>query len=190
MRGFRGLVGGVLGGVSLGLVLVTPAAVLAETATPSAEGTSMGTQNVPSVIENYVTALNAHDSERAASLYTEDAVVTQAIQTGNTFTGREEIAGWVGDNLAGLPDLEVTVGTVVQVEDRVAWEWTYSGSYTGQFPGAPEGEGQQVVLKGISVMEISRDGLIAKETLYYDNLSFLTQIGVADTPATPVSGSD
>jgi len=150
----------------------------------------MGSQTVPEVIERYVAALNAHDSEQAASLYTEDAVVTQAVQTGNTFTGREEIAGWVGDNLAGLPDLEVTVGTVVQDGDRIAWEWTYSGSYTGQFPGAPEGEGQQVVLQGISVMEISDDGLIARETLYYDNLSFLMQIGVADTPTTPVSGSD
>ena len=84
----------------------------------------------------------------------------------------------MSDNLAGLPDLEVTVGRVVQSGDLLIWEWTYSGTYTGQFPGAAKGEGQQVTLDGVSVMELDGE-LIAKETLYYDNQSFLSQIGAA-----------
>lgn len=190
MQRFRGLVGSMLGCVTLGLVVLTPAAVVAEGATPWAEDESMGSSAVPEVIENYVAALNAHDGKRAAAFYTEDAEVTQAVQNGNTFTGRDQIADWVDDNVAGLPDLEVTIGSVVQSDDRVAWEWTYSGSYTGQFPGAPVGEGQSVVLRGVSVMELNGDGLIARETLYFDNLSFFTQIGVTDYPTTPVSGGN
>ena len=64
------------------------------------------------------------------------------------------------------------------------WEWTYAGSYTGQFPGAPAGSGQAVELRGVSVMTVA-DGLVTRETLYYDNQSFLSQIGVegGDTPA-------
>lgn len=78
----------------------------------------------------------------------------------------------------------------MQSGDRVAWEWTYSGTYTGQFPGAPAGEGQPVVLHGVSVMELNEEGLIVRETLYFDNLLFFTQIGVTDYPTTPVSGGD
>jgi steroid delta-isomerase-like uncharacterized protein len=133
---------------------------------------------VPAVLANYITALNDHNPEGAAAAYTEDAVVNQAVLSGNTFTGREQIAGWVSDNLAGLPDLEVAIGTVVQSGDVLVWEWTYSGAYTGQFPGGGKGDGQQVTLNGVSVMMLEGD-LIAKETLYYDNQSFLSQIGAA-----------
>lgn len=105
MQRFRGLVGGMLGCVTLGLVVLMPAAVVAEGATPSAEDESMGSSAVPDVIESYVAALNAHNGERAAGFYTQDAQVTQAVQNGNTFTGRDEIADWVNDNVAGLPDL-------------------------------------------------------------------------------------
>jgi len=136
------------------------------------------TTQTPAVLANYVGALNDHNPDGAAAAYTEDAVVAQAVLNGNTFTGREQIAGWVRDNLAGLPDLEVTVGRISRSGDLLIWEWTYSGTYTGQFPGAPKGEGQQVALQGVSVMELSGD-LIARETLYYDNQSFLSQIGAA-----------
>lgn len=100
-----------------------------------------------------------------------------------------EIADWVRDNLGGLPDLKVTVRHVVEGESAVAWEWTYSGTYTGQFPGAPEGKGQAVTLEGMSVMEIE-NGEIARETHYFDNLAFLTQIGVTDYPTTHAPGTD
>ncbi len=133
-------------------------------------------------VATYVDALSAHDGEAVAALYAEGAVVTQAVEGGATFTGREEIAGWVNDNVGGLPDLTVTAGNVATSGDIVIWEWTYTGTYSGQYPNAPAGSGQAVTLRGVSVMEV-RDGLIVRETLYYDNLSFLTQIGVEATPA-------
>ncbi len=149
----------------------------------------MASAAVPEVIETYVAALNAHDPERAARCYTEDAEVRQAVQLGNTFTGREQIADWVRDNLGGLPDLKVTIRHMVEGNGSVAWEWTYTGTYTGQYPGVPEGSGQEVTLEGASVMELRNDE-IARETLYFDNLAFLTQIGVTDYPTTHASGTD
>jgi len=145
------------------------------------DGTHVATSDL---LDGYVAALNAHDAEDAARFYAEDAVVTQAVHEGNTFTGRDQIAGWIGDNLGGLPDLDVAVVGVVEEDDRLAWEWIYRGTYTGQFPGVPDGSGQPVELRGASVMEM-QDGKIVRETLYYDNLAFLTQIGAMDgaTPA-------
>lgn len=136
------------------------------------------------LLDGYVASLNAHDAQATAGYYAEDAVVTQAVHEGNTFTGREEIADWMGDNFAGLPDLVVSVVSVTAEDDQLAWEWVYSGTYTGQFPGAPVGGGQSIELRGVSVMELVDDDIV-RETLYYDNLAFLTQIGVLEkaTPA-------
>ncbi len=153
----------------------------AQESTPAIKDQETGTVEL---LDGYVAALNAHDGQEVAGYYAEDAVVTQAVYEGNTFTGRDEIARWIGDNVAGLPDLDVSVVSVTGADDRLVWEWVYWGAYTGQFPGAPAGEGQTVELRGVSVMELE-DGEIVRETLYYDNLSFLTQIGVmgAATPA-------
>ncbi len=160
-----------------GMVLIGGVAASHDsTPVPAMEETGMD------FVQTYVHALSAHDGEGVAALYAEDAVVTQSVEDGATFTGREEIAGWVNDNVGGLPDLTVTAGNVATSGDIVIWEWTYTGTYSGQYPNAPAGSGQAVTLRGVSVMEV-RDGLIVRETLYYDNLSFLTQIGVAATPA-------
>lgn len=159
-----------------------------QSASPAAEemNTMSTPASMPDVVSEYVAALNAHDAQRAASLYSEDATVEQVILDGNTFQGRGEIAGWVSDNLSGLPDLEVTVASVVMDGDRVTWEWVYTGTYTGEFPGSTVGTGQDVTLRGISVMEV-QDGLIASEKLYFDNYAFLTQVRALPPPGTPVS---
>jgi len=155
--------------------------IVAQEGSPAVEQPRSGALDL---LDEYVSALNAHDPEVVAGYYAGDAVVTQAVYEGNTFTGREEIAGWIGDNLAGLPDLQVSVVSAVEDENRLVWECVYVGAYTGQFPGAPVGEGQPLELRGISVMDLE-NGEISRETIYYDNLSFLTQIGAMGgaTPA-------
>jgi steroid delta-isomerase-like uncharacterized protein len=185
-RGRVGVGGGVMV-AALGLMAMMPSGMGAGQATPMVEEqVVMETVEMPALLDGYVAALNAHDAEAVAAAYAEDAVVTQAVQDGGTFTGRAEIAGWVRDNVAGLPDLEVGVVSVVQDADRLVWEWVYTGSYTGQYPGAPGGAGQAIELRGVSVMEV-QDGVVVRETLYFDNLAFLTQIGALDA-GTPVAG--
>ncbi len=54
------------------------------------------------------------------------------------------------------------------------------------YPGAPGGVGQAIELRGVSVMEV-QGGAVVRETLYFDNLAFLTQIGAMDD-GTPAAG--
>jgi steroid delta-isomerase-like uncharacterized protein len=143
-------------------------------ATPAAE---------PAIVVAYAEALNAHEPERVAALYAEDATVEQAVRDGNLFRGRAEIAAWVADNLRGVPDLTVTTESAIVEGDRIAWQWVYRGAYTGQYPGLPAGEGQPIELRGVSLLTLE-DGLIARETVYFDNASFLAQVG-----ALPRSGA-
>jgi steroid delta-isomerase-like uncharacterized protein len=152
--------------------------VTAQEATPVA---------APAIVSELQAALNAHDADAAAALYAEDAVVTQAVRDGNVFTGREQIRRWIAANLGGVPDLTVTTDTVIAEGDRIAWAWTYSGTYTGRFPGFSPGEGQPITLRVVSLLEL-RDELIARETLYYDNAAFLALTAAQATSA--ASGAD
>jgi len=139
----------------------------------------------PAIVADYAAALNAHEPAEVASLYAEDAVVEQAVRGGNVFRGRAEIAGWVAANLQGVPDLTVTTESTIAEGDRIAWAWVYRGAYTGRYPGHPAGQGQPIELRGVSLLEL-RDGLIERETVYFDNESFLAQVG-ALPEATPTS---
>jgi steroid delta-isomerase-like uncharacterized protein len=149
-------------------------------------GPAASPEAVPTIVAAYVEALNAHDPDRVAALYAEDAVVEQAVSGGHVFHGRAEIGAWVGDNLAGVPDLVVSTDAVIAAGDRIAWAWVYRGAYTGQYPRLPRGHGQPIELRGVSLFDL-RDGRIAHEAVYFDNATFLAE---ADAPgATPDAGA-
>ena len=84
--------------------------------------------------------------------------------------------------LTAVPDCRVEVVSVASVNDHVlAEQWVFKGTWTKPFPGGPlagvQPSGKSFVLPGSSFIEI-RDGKIVSDTVYFDNLSFLTQIGV------------
>lgn len=145
-------------------------------ATPEADGTA-------AIVAAYTAAIGTHDAAAVVALYATDAVVTQAVRDGGTFRGPDEIGAWVGDNLAAIPDLTMTATNTVIQDDRIAWEWVYTGTYTGDYPTLPAGQGQAITLRGASFL-VMRDGLIAQETVYFDNADFLAQVG-GTTTATP-----
>ena len=57
---------------------------------------------------------------------------------------------------------------------QTALEWVYTGSYTGEIPGLGPGSGQTIAIPGVSVMELL-DGLIVRDTFYYDRATFAVQ---------------
>ena len=142
------------------------------------------------LVADYVAALNAHDPDRVAALYAEDAVVEQAVQGGNVFRGRAEIAGWVAANLGGVPDLTVTTESVIAEGDRVAWAWVYRGAYSlhGPVPWPAGGPRSADRAAGVSLLEL-RDGRIGRETVYFDNAAFLAEVGAPPGPGTPEAGT-
>lgn len=147
----------------------------------------------PPVLEELVAAWNAHDPQRVAALYTEDAVVEVGFAGEIIAEGRDAIANeFVAANLAAIPDWQFETRAAYEAGDYLIWEWTYTGTYTGQFEGAPPGTGQPVSLRGVTIFEL-RDGLIARDIFYDDYFAFLEQLGLlpvaeaAEEAGTPVS---
>ena len=69
-------------------------------------------------------------------------------------------------------------------------EWILTGTYTGQFGPLPPGSGQPVEVRVATVLELADDGLIQRDSEYWDFATVLTRLGAmpeAEAVATPAS---
>jgi steroid delta-isomerase-like uncharacterized protein len=136
---------------------------------------------LPDPLAAVVAAWAAHDPDAIAALYAEDATLSEAVIDGPLLAGRAAIRAWAAANFAGFPDLRLDPrGGFVSADGRTAaLEWVYTGSYTGEIPGLGPGAGQTIAIPGVSVMEVDADGLIVRDTFYYDRATFAAQFGAA-----------
>ena len=173
-------------------VLAVAAVLAAGTALAAAQDASPAASPValPPPLDEVAAAWNARDPQRIAALYTDDAVVEEAVLGAPTFRGRAEIAAWAEANFAAIPDLRLEVRSGFVAGDRAAVEWVYAGTYTGQFTGLglPPGTGQAVAVPYVSVYELA-DGKIRREAIYFDSALFLSQLGLLAAPVTPAAGT-
>ena len=167
----RAMVGAMLAG---GVVLTTGRIGAAQEATPAVA--ESGGAALPAPLDAVVAAWDAHDPDAIAALYHEDAILSEAVIDGPVLDGREAIREWATANFAGFPDLHLDPrGGFVSADGRhAALEWVYTGSYTGEIPGLGPGSGQTIAIPGVSVMELL-DGLIVRDTFYYDRATFAAQ---------------
>lgn len=136
------------------------------------------------LLDHYVERYNAGDLDGVMALYADDAV--QGMPDG-TFKGREAIRDRLAMELAACPDVVHSVRSFVSDGDFFADEWTFAGTQTGPFV-MPDGTevpptGKRLEVKGMEVVAL-RDGKIVLNTLYYDMLSVVAQMGLLPQPAT------
>jgi steroid delta-isomerase-like uncharacterized protein len=124
----------------------------------------------------------AFNAEARAANQTPDIEVV--LPGGITLHGSQEVAAVVGSFWEALPDCKITAENEVTAEGTVVTEGTLSGTHTGVFR-TPQGEipasGNRVELRYASVKQV-RDGKVAHENLYFDQLEFLQQLGAAPPP--------
>ena len=130
------------------------------------------------LLDRYVECYNAGDLDGVMDLYAEDAI--QGMPDG-TFEGKSTIRERLSQELDAFPDVVHTVRSFVEEGDAFADEWTFAGTHTGALP-LPDGRllpptGKRVEVRGMEIVEL-RDGKIVVNTLYYDNLSVLSQLGL------------
>ena len=136
------------------------------------------------LLDQYVERYNAGDLDEVMALYADDAV--QGMPDG-TFKGREAIRERLAMELAACPDVVHSVRSFVSDGDFFADEWTFAGTHTGPFV-MPDGTevpptGKRLEVEGMEVVAL-RDGKIVLNTLYYDMLSVVAQMGLLPQPAT------
>ena len=135
------------------------------------------------LLDIYVERYNAGDLDGVMELYADDAV--QGMPDGK-FVGKSAIRERLAMELAACPDVIHRVRSFVGQGDLFADEWTFAGTHTGPFV-MPDGTevpptGRRLEVEGMEVVEL-RDGKIVLNTLYYDMLSVVAQMGLLPEPA-------
>jgi steroid delta-isomerase-like uncharacterized protein len=91
--------------------------------------------------------------------------------------GVQEILRFVGEVRTGFPDFKLEVNEAVRDGDKLAAEWTGTGTHQGDFLGvAPTG--RRIQISGMAINRVE-NGQIAEERIYFDRLKLLEQLGVA-----------
>lgn len=133
--------------------------------------------------ERHVSAFNRHDLEAHSANETEDIGWTQP---GVSLEGREAVAGLQQALWSALPDAQIEVVARVADAETVMSEEVLTGTQTGPFvtpSGTVPPSGRAIRMPFVTVQRI-RDGKIASERVYFDQLDFLRQLGIApDDPS-------
>ncbi len=130
------------------------------------------------VVEAYLAAWNGHDSTKAAGYFADDVTYYDA-SVGKPVMGKEAAKTGVIDNfLNAVPDAVWKMkGTPVVQDDRVSFEWEFSGTNTGDWADGTKATGKTFSITGASIFGI-KGGKIASQSDYYDALGFYKQLGL------------
>jgi len=130
------------------------------------------------VVESYVAAWNAHDSNAAAAFFADDVEYLDA-SVGTPQVGRDVARQNVIEAfLTAVPDAKwVAIGEPVAAGDSVSFEWEFSGTNTGDWSDGTKATGKPFAIKGVSMFRL-KDGKIAYQADYYDALGFYKQLGL------------
>jgi steroid delta-isomerase-like uncharacterized protein len=157
-------------------LLLCGALPLAAACNPTAEDRSL--RELESLIDRLNAAWNAKDAEAIESLFAADAV-HEDVTSGSVRRGVSAVRALFTETWRAIPDVRTQVVRVIGQEDWAAWEWTMTATHTGDFPNLPA-TGRRFTLVGVSIMQV-KDGKILSQRDYYDQASFLRQVGALPT---------
>ena len=137
-------------------------------------------QRSDAAIQNEETVMQYFDAINARELNTLEAMLTDTVMYGDERLERDEYLELFQANLAVLPEVEVSVTRLVsdgaETVARVTFEGTGKGEYLGH-----DIDGKEVRWTNTYWFEIS-DGRIEGYVYNWDQLEFLAQLGVIESP--------
>ncbi|WP_299527304.1 ester cyclase [uncultured Lutibacter sp.] len=81
--------------------------------------------------------------------------------------------------LTGFSDITFTIIDVFGQGDKIVKHWNFKGTHSGEFFGIPA-SGKKVDIDGVTLVKM-KDGKIAQEQDFMDNLAFYEQLGLIPT---------
>ena len=116
-------------------------------------------------------------------LYTADAVATTSSMP-TPFVGHEGIRKWIESTRAMIPDLVMAFPEILAQRDKIVTVWTMTGTQTGPMVtpmGTMPATGKKVSISGMSI-DYLKDGKFVKETVVYNVLEMMMQMGFTLAP--------
>jgi hypothetical protein len=104
-----------------------------------------------------------------------DPNITMVSATEN-IEGIKGFKAYYQNYLSGFSNIEFTIVDVFGQGDKIVKHWIFKGTHTGEFFGIPA-SGKDVDIDGVTLVKM-KDGKIAQEQDFMDNLSFYQQLGL------------
>lgn len=90
--------------------------------------------------------------------------------------GIDSARSYYANYLTGFSNITFTIKDVFGQGEKLVKHWNFKGTHTGNFFGIPA-TGKTVSLDGVTLVRMS-NGKIAEERDFFDNLEFMTQLGL------------
>jgi predicted ester cyclase len=130
------------------------------------------------LIAEITDAFNSHDEARIREGYAEDV---RMLAPGAELEGVDAAVEYSMGYVRAFPDVRLETTNIVEGGDWIVAEFKYAGTNTGPLATPDGGEipatGRKAVGTGVDIVRIV-DGKVAEEHLYFDQLEFLTQLGI------------
>lgn len=137
------------------------------------------------VSEGYLEAFNRHDVDAAAAFYADDCVVEDPYYP-EPLRGRAAVRKDMVTFIRAFPDIRLDSIQRFEKGDLASEEVRMTGNNTGPLD-SPMGEipptGKRFDAKGVVVVRLNDQGLIAEERRYYDTNTLLRQLELIPEPA-------
>jgi steroid delta-isomerase-like uncharacterized protein len=134
-----------------------------------------------SMVHAHYDALNAGDLEAAGAYFADDV---ETITPGGTLRGKEAFTALGEGFLKAVPDMRHEIVRTFEDGDTIVVEGVYSGTQTGPLE-SPQGtlppSGNAFAFPYVDVLQ-TKDGKCVSHRVYWDNVTFLAQIGAIPAP--------
>ncbi len=135
-----------------------------------------GAKKAEVIARRYFGAIDAHDLDAAVALWAPGG--RENVRGQVDVLAPDGVRQFIGDLLAAVPDLRMTVVSTTTEAERCGVQWRLTGTFAGpgRFSGvAPTGD--RIELEGFDLLSV-RDGLIESNDAFTDSMSFAREIGM------------
>jgi hypothetical protein len=142
------------------------------------------------VVDRGLEAWRARDADAFAACYAEDAVI--AAPGGAELRGHDGAKAFMGMWREAFPDNDITITSEDQCGSVIWQVGTFSGTHTGNLM-TPDGQvippTGRSVSAGYADRFVVEGDVVVSETLYFDRMELLTQLGLVPQPEAAAASS-
>jgi steroid delta-isomerase-like uncharacterized protein len=124
-----------------------------------------------------INAWNEHDADRVAESMAEDGTSGDS-SSPELRQGREGAHEFADTYLSAFPDFHIEIRSEMADGNRVATEWTVTGTHQGELAGiAPTGK--SITTHGMTVASFNDEGLVTSSFVYWSPAELMGQLAPA-----------